>query len=527
MKNFGNSKSTMVSLDQLPIELQHVIFGYLDLVEVATCRLVSKKLNEIVKAFRVRELLLYSSVWYRRSSWFHDSKPLYHYNTVSNRQVSILSCSSIDLQYLQRLSLFDIVESDAFSLEVVNRFENLVQLELSFEAKDWSIGSECKRLKLHQLEMVFIYFKFRMPNPIEFDTPKLELLALEYQPGADEIADEADEPVQPADSIRFTRPQTVKELITFELFPDELPRNFVGVEHFQCDALVELELGHILNTFPGLKVLDIRLEKGEFEEDCNAALVRILEQRAQLRPELKIWFQGYELRDSRAISSYRFDKESELALLIKYHSSLPDSGRFPVEVNYNELMSLMPAGRYPPGFLELQPFANTAIVSTNTKIDDPSALLSFLLNCVNLWSLQLKNCTLDMRFFEKLPEFTSLMQLEIKADALDLQLDFNRFLFRITNLVDFKTDQNLEIDQLRDLVQRLKFLYSLDFWMNNKAYSVDRLENELYLLGSYDQDGIPKFSEKIPFDELIVQLVRMVNDEDHMIVAHESSIDLD
>lgn len=504
-----------ITLDQLPIECQHLIFEYLDLVEVANCRLISKKLNEVVKAFRVRELLLYSSVWYRRSSWFHDSKPLYHYNAVSNRQASILGCNSFDLQYLQRLSLFDIVESDKFRLEAVNRFEHLVQLELSFETKEWSIGSETKHLKLRRLEMVFIYCKFRMANEIEFDTPKLDLLALEYQPSPEEADEEAnkDEPVKPIESIRFTTPSTVRELITFELFPDELPTDFTGVEHFQCDVL-ELELDYVLKTFPRLKVLDIRLEKGEFEQDCNTALTKILEQRSQLKPQLKIWFQGFELINGRALSSYAFDKESELALLLKHHSSLPDSGRFPVELSYNELLSLLPPEGYPPGFLDLQPFANTAIVSTNDKIDDPATFLTFLLNCVNLWSLQLKNCSLDQQFFEKLPEFTSLMQLEIRAaNAADMQLDFNRFLFRITNLVDFKTDQNLEVDLVRDLMQRLIYLYSLDFQMNEKSFSVDRLENELFLLGNYEADHIPNFSDKIPLDVLLVQLVKKANEE--------------
>ena len=52
---------SMATLDQLPIDVHHLIFGYLNLIEIFTYRLVSKKFNEIVKAFRVRELSFYSS----------------------------------------------------------------------------------------------------------------------------------------------------------------------------------------------------------------------------------------------------------------------------------------------------------------------------------------------------------------------------------------------------------------------------------------------------------------------------------
>ena len=46
----------MTRLDQLPIEMYHLIFEYLDLIEITACRLVLKQFNEIVQALQVREL---------------------------------------------------------------------------------------------------------------------------------------------------------------------------------------------------------------------------------------------------------------------------------------------------------------------------------------------------------------------------------------------------------------------------------------------------------------------------------------
>ena len=200
----------MVVLEELPIEIHHMIFGYLDLIQVCKCRLLSKKFNEIVKAFRVRELLVYSSNWYRRSSWFRDGKPIYPYNTVSNRKVSILSSSSIDLEYLKRLCFYGVVESDKFSLEVVNRLQHLVQLDLFFEVK--GTGYKTKQLKLPSLEHLFIQFGFRVV--VEFDAPRLESIILNYRPAENKAG-------QPTETIRFASTSTMKKSTASGLFPDE------------------------------------------------------------------------------------------------------------------------------------------------------------------------------------------------------------------------------------------------------------------------------------------------------------------
>lgn len=487
----------MAALDQLPIEVYQMIFEYLDLIEISNCRLVSKKLNEFVKTFRVRELSFYDSDWDRRHFWFYDGNPIYPCNSLSGSKVSILNSTSIDLQYLKRLR-FGIVE-DEFDLEVVNKFENLVHLELDFEynAGGWSEESEIKKLKLNSLKHLFLHFE--SPIFIKFDTPKLDSFVLDYK------GDEVD---QLTETIQFATPCNVKELYTFGLLLNELPKDFGGLKHLQCDRLMDLDLDYILKTFPDLEVLEILLDKERFEEDYNDALAQILREKARLRPSLKVCFEGFLLSDSKVIESYA--KKSQLTLMIKHYSSLVDTNNL-LELDYNELMSFTKNG-YPIGFLDLQPFTRICSVFVNDMIDDSNCLLNFLLNCINLCHLQLTNCSLGIEFFDQLPSFTSLLQLEIYAEDRVLQLDFNRFLFKITNLVQLKTDQNMKADLLRDLLQKLKFVCDFDFKVNGQRFWIYRPHRGEYELRCYDKDVTLKVINNLTCENLIKQLNEWVDE---------------
>lgn len=91
-----------------------------------------------------------------------------------------------------------------------------------------------------------------------------------------------------------------------------------------------------------------------------------------------------------------------------------------------------------------------------------------------------------MEFFEKLPEFTSLLELEINAENQDLQLDFGAFLFRMTNLFFLKTDQSLKVDFVRDLIQRLRFLNRIQFKANGQEFIIKKLDKDQYKLKTYN-----------------------------------------
>lgn len=418
--------------------------------------------------------MVYSNNRDRRSSW-SNCKPVYSFNTINISNVSVLRSPSIDLQYLQRLRFYEIVKSSEFSLEVVNTFENLVELELYFGDKDWPEEDQVT-LKLNNLHCLYIQFGAKIF--IEFDTPKLKTVLFDYEP-LDDLIDLVD---QPLETIRFASPSTVKNFNAFGLTQDQLPSDFDEVENFQYDELATLDLGHLLKQFPALNKLHISADLDDFEEN---ALHQIVRQRAQLRPSLKISFQGFDISGSKTIGSYGFDRYDSLALRFRNSSSLLLRFNQP-DLDYSELLSLTKDGGYPTDFFEEGLFRCVQSISVNDKIADPNRFLNFLSHCINLTSLELIDSCLDQETLDKLPSFTSLLNLEIWSDR-DLQLNF-KFVLRMTNLVEFQTNQNLCVELVRELVQKLKFLYWFVFKINDQVFSIDSGETnkDQYDLSEYD-----------------------------------------
>ena len=96
---------------------------------------------------------------------------------------------------MKRLNLYKVVESDEFRSD-----------------DDWSKGREIKKLKLNNLEHLFIQFGFRVV--VEFDAPRLESIILNYRPAEDKAG-------QPTETIRFASTSTMKKSTVSGLFPDE------------------------------------------------------------------------------------------------------------------------------------------------------------------------------------------------------------------------------------------------------------------------------------------------------------------
>ena len=95
------AKQDQSPLMAMPIEIHHLIFGFLGLIQIFICQLISKKFNKIVKAFRVRAVLLSFKIG--RIAWHYDRKPIYPCNAVSNRKVPVLGSTSIEILNFHRV----------------------------------------------------------------------------------------------------------------------------------------------------------------------------------------------------------------------------------------------------------------------------------------------------------------------------------------------------------------------------------------------------------------------------------------
>ena len=496
----------MVSLTELPIEVVHLVFEYMDLVEICTCRLVSKWFNEMVKAFRVFELSFYSDDWFRKTWWYNDYKPVLPFNSLSSSKVSFLSNPSVDLRFLKHLSYADVKESDKFRLELLNSFQWLEQLKLKFEEPDWWQEERVKSLRLTQLKHLFISFKFQIF--IELDLPKLNTLALAYSPDNEPMYVD-----QLLGSIHFAHPEIVRRL---DLFDDlnttkefSIPWSLKGVEHLQCDltASTHLQMRTILEKFSHLKVFEVWMDEEDLydgetifeEEDCEI-LNQIMQQKEKLKPSLRVYFCDVELSSQKPAENYAFDRVSKLASLVQNYSSLVYSHSLTL-VDYGELLRLT-LGRYQT----LKLFNATEIVKVSEHIDHPDRFLNFLLDCPNLVLLTLKNSSLNTEFYRKLPAYTSLLELNIDEDQ-DLELDF-KFLLKIKNLTCFTTNQNLGLDIVRGMAQ-LKFVNFFRFKIrnlqfeiekNNGKFQLNRINNGYADLIEYCHD-VPKLADLLEYFE--------------------------
>ena len=490
----------MTTLTELPIEVIHLVFEYMDLEEICTCRLVSKWFNEIVKAFRVFELSFYDEGWFRKSSWYGDGKPILPLNSLNLSKVSFLSSLSVDLRFLKRLS-YTVKESDEFRLELLNSFQWLEQLELWFDDPDWWQGDRVKSLRLNQLKQLFLSFKFQIF--IEFNLPKLSRLALSYSPSNHEQVDVH----QLLESIHFVHPSTVWRL---DLFNDlntsefSIPSNFDGVEHLQCDltASTHRQIETILTKFSRLKVFEVWLnEEARVYDGHFEFLNQIMQQKKKLKPSLRVYFCDVELSSQRPAESYAFDRESKLASLVHNYSSLVYSHSL-WTVDYGELLRLT-NGQYQT----LKLFNLTKSVKVSEHIDHPDRFLDFLLSCPNLESLILINSSLDTEFYRRLPAHTSLLELNITEDQ-ELQIDF-KFLPKIKNLIHFTTNQNISLYAIRGIAHQLKFVDYLKFKIRNLQYVIKSINGKFKMsrVNSPRGDlieycrGVPKMANLLEYFE--------------------------
>ena len=129
---------------------------------------------------------------------------------------------------------------------------------------DWSKGREIKKLKLNNLEHLFIQFGFRVV--VEFDAPRLESIILNYRPAEDKAG-------QPTETIRFASTSTMKKSTVSGLFPDEWPMNFYDVKCLHCAVQEKSELDLMLSTFPAPNVLEIVETKNSFHAKHKDVLV--------------------------------------------------------------------------------------------------------------------------------------------------------------------------------------------------------------------------------------------------------------
>ena len=109
------------------------------------------------------------------------------------------------------------------------------------------------------------------------------------------------------------------------------------------------------------------------------------------------------------------------------------------------------------------------------------------------------NGQLDQQFFDhQLASACSLNRLVIKGDKeIKLNLEFTN---KITNLITFKTDQELNLTNAFNFFNRLRRLKEIEFKVSKNDVHIQKSGKDRYCIYDFDQD---RWSKEMKFIKLI------------------------
>lgn len=158
-----NEKNKM---EALPIELCHLIFDHLQLVDLSTCARISRTFRVAVREYRIRELAFDRRT---KTEWFH-SRSSTHQHRVDFAGARMLSSSPFNFDYLKRLKIGS--RSSIPSLNEINQFVHLEELDIDLRNY---VNEESRTLSLANLRLLYLFVPDDIPF-LELDTPNLQTL---------------------------------------------------------------------------------------------------------------------------------------------------------------------------------------------------------------------------------------------------------------------------------------------------------------------------------------------------------------
>lgn len=417
-------------MDRLPLELYYLIFDYLDLKDVLKFRLLSKSTNEIVRHFKVDELivnqrnLLYD--FRLRDNWYFTKRPIKLRCWFACLNSSFLEIASLNLENLRRLRVANVRATTKIRLTDLNRLNRLVQLEIHYD--------KClvdSKLCLASLQILVI--KSSVPIKMQIDCDQLRSLSFDY--GTFEL-------------VELRNPERIERFLTNNY--DRQVVRFQQLNYYECNTATNLT-ADILTALPKLTELKINIHCS----DDSATLRALVEQRKALDRQLKIYYGGILLTASQLAGYAEFQLRNRLALQMASYDLLCDCLPCEYSICYDNLASLLrpAAGRVPANFHEK--FNNLQLIEVKERVD-PVAFAAFVGACRTLSELALFQSGLQQPFYDQLNKITNLIILRIFEDEENFRLDFAfvtqmAYLEQLTTDAQFPEDGRLVLNSLNKL----------------------------------------------------------------------------
>ena len=456
----------------IPIELWHLIFDHLELVDLFSCALVSKAIYFAVKEYRIREIAFVRRV----HQWFHYTTPTNnHKHQVDFSSTPILKRSSFDFNYLKRLK---IGRSSAIDLKVINRFVHLEELDIDLA---WYGKKKSRTLSLTNLKVLYLFVPDNIQsNLLHLDTPRLvKVRTLNLA------------------KLEFVYPESVRCIHTFS-HAGKLSM-FHNLETLVITDYYD-EQGGLLSYGPGcikefsvanlkkLKEVEFYYRNSLYEE--NMSILKRMIENLLRQSDLKVFWYNVQVTDPDLLTEYeRMEKSvgSLLAFQILNYGKLKRKVNFFWWYDFNPSMKQMPkAGLNPRSeqfFSKLLSAYSFRRIKVTGKVEELELLLKLISRSSNLFALEFWNSDLDQSFFNRMADIVRLNAIPLRQFlflASNKSLNFD-FVTKFLDLELFEADQQLPSELITKLC-RLPLLARIKYLSDQKLQRIDRLSANRFRL---------------------------------------------
>ena len=449
------------------------IFGYLNVDDLLNVRLVCRRFKELLMKHKLEELVFYNFETVTNiHNWFFNNQPINYQYAVDKSKLFLFKSSMFNIK-LKRLRISR--TGFRINLEVLNKFSQLEHLEIFHCLK----VDEVTRLSLQNLKVLKILIDNVLD--LELDLPNLQALFLNCRS---------------YENIKFNYPGSIQYLSLY--FYNDYFLKFKNIEYLECYAAYDLSWRELRNYLK-LKVIIILID--------GAELIETTKQNTELNKQnLKIYQKNLLVVDGKEINNYDLSG-GKLHDLMNNYAKTTSSLNFVELIDYNVLMRSVNY-KLPVDFFKK---FNSIEKIEVFYMEDEKQLKQFIKRCLNLKSLSVNKSKLSQQFYEELPSLTSLSYLDVwlfkKVEDEEIELNF-KFINRMFNLIEFKTNKQLNLNEEFDL-NRLRYLERIEFQIDVvNRFHVKKLGRDRYDVTVFNQntENTKLISEKIELIQIIEML---------------------
>ena len=442
-------------MTDLPIELWHLIFDHLQLVDLSSCAQVCKTIYLAVKAYRIREIAFTPGI----DLWFHHVSDNYKHR-VYFRNASILRRSSFCFDHLKRLKIGRL--SPIYNLNEINQFSRLEKLDIDLKFYE---NEKSMILSLVNLKVLYLFMSDHLPY-LELDTPRLtEIYTFSLK------------------KLEFIYPESVRCIHTF--FHDGKLSMFRNLEYLiftDCYSLLDSHPSYP-GGFDEISVTVLKkLKEIDFYYHINYSLYggqnlnvfkRMVANLLALgRPDLKVFWQNVQITAANWPTDYEHPvgNRSQIGLQLWNYEKLKKKISIPC-FDFNErILEIRGAGFNPRSEEFISKFfakfsLRKIVVHVPIEQNEGGLLLEFIARSPDLFALEFGNSCLGQLFFDRMADTVRLNAIPLRhlqiTGSSDRVQNFE-FLLGLRDLERFKVYQQLPAELITKLF-KLPMLAEIEF----------------------------------------------------------------